>query len=66
VFWTEFHEAVEALPDKERQVFELLWYQEMTQAEAATVLQIADSTIRRHWLSARRRLGRLLRDAQED
>jgi RNA polymerase sigma-70 factor (ECF subfamily) len=54
--WTEFHEAVEALPEKDRRVFELLWYQEMTQAEAA-VLGVAESTVRRHWLLARRRLG---------
>jgi RNA polymerase sigma factor (sigma-70 family) len=65
-FWTEFHEAVEALPDKEREVFELLWYQEMTQAEAASILQVHESTIRRHWLSARRRLGEFLKRAQDD
>ncbi len=65
-FWTEFHEAVEALPEKERQVFELLWYQELTQTEAAAILQVAESTIRRHWLTARRRLGKFLRGARED
>ena len=43
---------------------ELLWYQEMTQAEAAAVLQVAKSTVRRHWLAARRRLGAFLRGAQ--
>jgi RNA polymerase sigma-70 factor (ECF subfamily) len=65
-FWTEFHQAVEALPDKDRQVFELLWYQELTQGEAASILQVAESTIRRHWLSARRRLGKFLRGTQGD
>ncbi len=59
--WTEFHRQVEALPEKEREVFELLWYQEMTQAEAARVLQVGESTVRRHWLLARRRLGAFLR-----
>src|SRR5262249_47056813 len=54
--WTEFHQAVEALPEKQREVFELLWYQEMTQAEAAAILGVAESTVRRHWLAARRRL----------
>ena len=58
--WTEFHEAVEKLPEKERQVFELLYYQELTQAEAAAVLQVAEITVRRHGLAARRRLGALL------
>jgi RNA polymerase sigma-70 factor (ECF subfamily) len=58
--WTEFHEAVEALPEKERQVFELLYYQELTQVEAAAVLRVAEITVRRHWLAARRRLGAFL------
>jgi RNA polymerase sigma-70 factor (ECF subfamily) len=62
--WTEFHKQVEALPEKEREVFELLWYQEMTQAEAAAVLQMGESTVRRHWLSARRRLGTCLEGMQ--
>jgi RNA polymerase sigma-70 factor (ECF subfamily) len=63
--WTEFHEAVEALPEKECQVFELLYYQELTQAEAAAVLQVAEITVRRHWLAARRRLGAFLIGGRE-
>jgi RNA polymerase sigma-70 factor (ECF subfamily) len=62
--WTEFHEAVEALPEKERQVFELLYYQELTQAEAGSVLGVAEITVRRHWLAARRRLGAFLADGR--
>jgi RNA polymerase sigma factor (sigma-70 family) len=34
LFWAEFHRQVEALPEREREVFDLLWYQELTQAEA--------------------------------
>jgi RNA polymerase sigma-70 factor (ECF subfamily) len=64
--WTEFHEAVEALPEKERHVFELLYYQELTQAEAAHVLRVAEITVRRHWLAARRRLGAFLTGGRED
>jgi RNA polymerase sigma-70 factor (ECF subfamily) len=64
--WTEFHEAVEALPEKECQVFELLYYQELTQAEAARVLQVAEITVRRHWLAARRRLGAFFTADRED
>jgi RNA polymerase sigma-70 factor (ECF subfamily) len=59
--WTEFHKAVETLPEKDREVFELLWYQEMSQTEAAAMLFVAESTVRRHWLTARRRLGAFLR-----
>lgn len=64
--WTEFHRAVGALPEKEREVFELLWYQEMTQAEAAAVLHVAEITVRRHWLAARRRLGTFLKGEQDE
>src|SRR5262249_24347018 len=32
--WSEFHEQVERLPDEERAVFDLLWYQGLSQAEA--------------------------------
>jgi RNA polymerase sigma-70 factor (ECF subfamily) len=63
-FWTEFHQTVEGLPDLERKVFELLWYQEMPQAEAAALLHVSESTIRRHWLSARRQLGAFLKDTR--
>jgi RNA polymerase sigma-70 factor (ECF subfamily) len=45
--WTEFHEQIEALPDEEREVFDLLWYQGLTQAEAAEVLHVTDRTIKR-------------------
>lgn len=51
--WGEFHRQVEALPDAERAVFELLWYQELTQVEAAAVLKVSVPTIKRRWLSAR-------------
>lgn len=54
--WTEFHEKVDTLPDQEREVVDLLWYQGMTQAEAAEVLQVSVPTIKRRWLSARLRL----------
>ena len=33
--WTDFHREVEALPAEEREVFDLLFYQGLSQAEAA-------------------------------
>src|SRR5262249_9408482 len=51
--WSEFHRQVEALPEEERQAFDLLWYQEVPQAEAAALLGISPATLRRRWLSAR-------------
>jgi RNA polymerase sigma-70 factor (ECF subfamily) len=53
--WTEFHEQVEALDPEEREVFDLLWYQGLTQEDAAAVLQISLSTVKRRWLAARLR-----------
>jgi len=55
--WTDFHEAVEKLPEEEREVFSLLWYEELSQAEAAEVLGISVRTIKRRWQSARCILG---------
>ncbi len=64
--WTELHQAVETLPEMPRKVFDLLWYQELSQTEAAAVLQVAESTVRRHWLAARLRLGDFLSDVASD
>jgi len=50
--WTEFHEQVEALPDKEKEVFSLRWYDGMTFAEIGQVLDITDRTAKRRWRSA--------------
>ena len=36
--WAEFHECVESLPEAERELFGLLWYDGLSQAEAAEVL----------------------------
>src|SRR5215510_9133437 len=51
--WTEFHEAVARLPDDLRAVFDLLWYQELSQAEAAALLGVAVPTVKLRWMKAR-------------
>ena len=51
--WGEFHEQIGALPDEEREVFDLLWYQSLSQAEAAELLGVSERTVKRRWLSAR-------------
>jgi RNA polymerase sigma-70 factor (ECF subfamily) len=58
--WAEFHERVADLPDEERAVFDLVWYQGLPQAEAAEVLGISERTLKRRWLAARLFLGRVL------
>jgi RNA polymerase sigma-70 factor (ECF subfamily) len=59
--WTEFHERVTALPEPEREVFELLWYHGLTQAEAAVVLNVSVPTVKRRWLAGRLELQGALR-----
>ena len=51
--WADFHRHVEALPNEERDVFSLLWYEELTQVEACEVLGISERTLRRRWHGAR-------------
>jgi RNA polymerase sigma-70 factor (ECF subfamily) len=58
--WTDFHAQVEQLPEEEREMFDLLWYQELSQAEAAELLGISARTAKRRWASARLRLYKLL------
>jgi RNA polymerase sigma-70 factor (ECF subfamily) len=55
--WTEFHRQVEALEDDDRALFDLLWYQGLTQAEAAAALGVAEKTVNRRWVAARLRLS---------
>jgi RNA polymerase sigma-70 factor (ECF subfamily) len=50
--WSEFHRQVEALPEEEREVFDLVWYQGLQHTEAATVLNVSARTVKRRWHSA--------------
>src|SRR5262249_61821855 len=54
--WSAFHEQVAALPEEEREVFDLLWYQGLPQAEAAELLHVNVRTIKRRWVSARMKI----------
>lgn len=54
--WAEFHVAVNALPDDERATFDLLWYQGLSQPQAATLLDLSERTIRRRWRTGRARV----------
>ena len=64
--WAEFHAQVDELPDEERELFDLLWYQELSQAEAANLLAISERTVKRRWASARLHLHKLLADTLPD
>lgn len=58
--WCEFHQQISLLPEAEREVFELLWYQGLSQAEAALVLNLSERTLQRHWRAARLKLHEAL------
>jgi RNA polymerase sigma factor (sigma-70 family) len=58
--WAEFHRLVSQLPQEERELFDLLWYQELSQAEAAELLAVSERTVKRRWASARLQLHELL------
>lgn len=50
--WREFHEQVALLPDDQRDVFGLIFYQGMTQEDAADVLGVGLRTVQRWWQAA--------------
>jgi RNA polymerase sigma-70 factor (ECF subfamily) len=58
--WSEVHEQIERLPEEERDVVGLLFYQGLTQTEAALVLGIALKTVQRRWRSALLKLNEIL------
>ena len=58
--WTEFHAYIERLPEDERQLFDLLWYQGLTLAETSDLLGIPLRTLGRYWKLARVKLAETL------
>jgi len=60
--WQTFHEAVADLPDADREVFDLLYYQGLSQAEAAGLLALTVAAVQQRWQRARLRLYDRLRE----
>jgi RNA polymerase sigma-70 factor (ECF subfamily) len=58
--WTDFHRAVERLSDADRELVDLLWYQGLTQTEAATILGVTERTVHSRWVAARLRITEAL------
>ena len=58
--WAEFHEQVERLPEEEREVFDLVWYQGVGHTEAAELLGVSPKTVKRRWQAACLRLHNAL------
>jgi len=67
VEWESFHESVDALPNELKLVVEQLWYNGLTQIDAAEVLGISLATLKRRWTQARLLLADSIReDSQND
>jgi RNA polymerase sigma-70 factor (ECF subfamily) len=62
--WTEFHRLVQELPDKEREVVDLLLYNGLSQQEAAETMQVDVRSIKRYWQRARLALFEKLQGSQ--
>jgi DNA-directed RNA polymerase specialized sigma24 family protein len=54
--WTGFHRQIDLLSDEDRELFELLWYQGLTQPETADLLGLSRGAMIRRWQGARLRL----------
>ena len=51
--WEEFHQRADRLPDLEKEVFGLIYYEGLEQLEAAKVLGVSERTIRNRWNRAK-------------
>ena len=58
--WGEFHRQADALPEEEREVFDLVWYQGLKHTEAAALLGVSARTVKRRWQAACLRLHEVL------
>lgn len=61
--WTEFHEAIERLPDEEREIVDLHFYGGLMLKDVAEALGVSERTAKRRWRSARLMLRESLHGA---
>ena len=54
--WHDLHCQIASLEDEDRELFELLYYQGLTQSDAAVLMNIPFTTFKRRWRFARIRL----------
>jgi RNA polymerase sigma factor (sigma-70 family) len=51
--WTEIHDYIQALPEAERELFDLLFYHGINHVESAKILGMSYRTLKRRWQAAR-------------
>ncbi len=54
--WSEFHEKIEALPDEDKALYDLIWYQGLGTPQVARLLNVTDRTVQRRWQQLRLKL----------
>jgi RNA polymerase sigma factor (sigma-70 family) len=64
--WTEMHELIDTLAAEDREVIGLLFYQGLSQAEAAEILNVSLRTVQRRWHDALCKLHRAWQGSAED
>ncbi len=60
--WEEFHQRIDQLPEQEKEVFSLLYYEGLEQTEVAKLLDISERTVRNRWNRAKLLLAGELAD----
>jgi len=60
--WEEFHLRIDELPEQEKEVFSLLYYEGLEQTEVAKLLDISERTVRNRWNRAKLLLAGELAD----
>lgn len=57
--WSELHETIESLPAEQKETVELLFYNGLSQDEAAELMGVSTRTVKRYWRSAKLKLFEL-------
>lgn len=55
--WTEMHKMIEMLSDESKEMFDLLWYHEFSQEEAAKLIGLSVRQVKRRWRDAKIQLA---------
>lgn len=58
--WEHVYEAIDKLPEDQKVIVNLLYFDGLTQVEAAEALGVTERTVRRHWIKAKLVLNDLL------
>ena len=58
--WGEFHVHVDKLPEEQKEVVNLMFYEGLSQEEASAILGVSERTIKRRWQEAKLKLHKEL------